>query len=80
MEVDFNNLRISLIGNFNKLTERLNESAKNGEIAIDINLIERHLENLRSDIVTIGCLFDPKLGFNCVLDDQLHVTEVDIDK
>jgi hypothetical protein len=64
MNVDFNNLRKKIIKDYNALVDGLT-------IAGDI---KTHLDDLRTDIITLGCLYEE--GNNeckCILDGSIDV-------
>jgi len=77
MNIDFNNVRVSAINNFNSLVRNLNTSIGcNGEIRIFKTTIERNIDNLRSALVGIGATYEKdNEDFKCVLDDNLKLEE-----
>jgi len=79
MNVDFNNVRKSAIGNFNHLVDVLNAGICNGRyVNVSTERIKQPLDNLRSSLVGIACTYnegDPE--FVCVLGEDDHVNEFD---
>ena len=77
MKIDFNNVRITAINNFNSIVRGLNCNLKeSGYVNIHKNEIERQIDGLRSALVGIGVTYEPdNEDFKCVLDDNIHLEE-----
>ena len=80
MEVNFNNLRIKMIRNYNSLIKTLNDAIVTDvdmdRVVAPVNDIKRTLDNLRDGIVTLGCLFEKDNDdCKCVLTDDMIVAE-----
>lgn len=74
MKVDFNNLRVQALRDFNSLVEVLNEHIKNDEVRINVCWLEKHIENLRMEIVTLACCYeDDNPEYRSVIDDVPEV-------
>lgn len=71
MEVDFNNLRRSLIQNYNKLVETVANPDRVPEESYD--LIKKNLQHLRNDIVTLACCYDDQAGIVSLADEKILV-------
>jgi hypothetical protein len=61
MKVDFNNVRVQAVKNYNRLTEMLNEKIdSNGVIeSFDADEIQGVMDALRNNLVIIAVSFDP---------------------
>ena len=79
MQIDFNNLRRILVNDFNSLVENLNcgivENTDYQRVVVPVREIERIIDSLRNDIVTIGCLYENNnKDCECILTDDLKVS------
>lgn len=63
MQVNFNNLRLNAIKDYNALIKTLNrglcEDIDMTRVVVPAEDIQRQLDNLRNDLVTLGCLEEP---------------------
>jgi hypothetical protein len=80
MEVNFDNLRKKIIANYNSLVTKLNSNKTvSGYIMLDPDYIRRDLDNLRSDLITLACIYqEGEDGFK-QLDENIHFEEFDDD-
>jgi len=66
MTVSMDGLRNHLLGNYNSLTRKLNQSIKDKswdpEIVISPEDIQREMESIRSCIVTLAYMYDNREG------------------
>lgn len=69
MKVDFNNLRRSLIGNYNLLVEKASNCDRMPEEAYDE--IRDALEALRINVVTLACCYDKESGIVSLADEKI---------
>lgn len=63
MQVDFNILRKNILKDYNRLIKSLNQAIVEYEdmdrVVIPVDDIKRALDNLRNNVITLGCLFEP---------------------
>jgi hypothetical protein len=80
MEVNFDNLRKKIIANYNSLVTKLNSNKTvSGYIMLDPDYIRRDLDNLRSGLITLACIYqEGEDGFK-QLDENIHFEEFDDD-
>lgn len=62
MKVDFNNLRLNLIREYNALVGELNnaivEDVDMNRVIVPVTDIVRELDNIRTSLVTLGSLYE----------------------
>jgi hypothetical protein len=80
MEVNFNQLRRKILGEYNELIKKLNgsivEDYDMSRVIIPIEDLRRLLDRMRDSIITIGCLEEKgNADCQCILSDK---TSVDI--
>lgn len=77
MKVDFNNVRVQTVRNYNRLTEILNEKINsNGVIeSFDADAIQGVIDALRTNLVIIAASFED--GNNDFIDVSENLTFVD---
>jgi len=68
MDVDFNNLRKRMILDYNTLVNGLNTAS----VVIPLHkfgYIKKHLEDLKTDLITLGCCYEEgNQDCKCILD------------
>lgn len=80
MKIDFDDLRKKLIKDYNQLIKSLNGAICTDfdmdRVVVPVHEISIHLERLRFDVITIGCLHDPSIeDCHCVIDDKTEIKE-----
>lgn len=80
MKVDFNNVRLKAINEYNALVKKLNgaicEDTDMNRVVIPVGDLQRTIDNLRDSIVTIGLAYDEgNEDLKCVLTDDMEVLE-----
>lgn len=71
MEVDFNNLRLSIIHNYNELVKKAANVDQMPEEGYD--QIRDHLQRLRNDVVILACCYDDNAGFVSLANEKILV-------
>lgn len=71
MEVNFNNLRRSIIANYNNLAEKVLNVDRFPEEEYD--KIRPELRALRDDICTLACIYDDERGIITLADEKIIV-------
>lgn len=71
MQVDFNNLRRSLIRNYNALVEKAANVDRFPEEEYD--KIKKELQALRLDICTLACIYDHESGIISLADEKILI-------
>lgn len=71
MQVDFNNLRRSLIRSYNNLVERAGNVDRFPEEEYD--KIREELQALRDDIVILACIYDDESGIISLANEKILV-------
>jgi hypothetical protein len=71
MEVNFNNLRIAIISDYNALVKKVRNTDHFPEEAYD--LILPTLQDLRKGIVTLACCYDDESGIVSLADTKILV-------
>jgi hypothetical protein len=85
MKIDFNNVRIQALRNYNSLIKKLNESIVEdvdmNRVIIPVGDLERCLDLLRDNLIGIGLSYhetDPDL--KCVIDDDTEILTFNPDR
>ena len=71
MEVNFNNLRLSIIQNYNVLVEKASNVDRMPEDAYDE--IRTALHDLRENIVILACCYDKEAGIISLANEKILV-------
>lgn len=62
MKVDFNNLRLNIIKDYNAIVGKLNDGIVTDpdmkRVVVPLNDLTRDFDNLRNGLVTLGCLYE----------------------
>jgi predicted polyphosphate/ATP-dependent NAD kinase len=82
MQIDFNNIRLKTLTDYNELVTILNraicEDIDMNRVIIPVDDLHRILDKMKIDLIMIGCIKDDRIeDCKCIVIDDTNVKEFD---